>query len=37
MDKIVQIIEKNIRPLLRGHQGDIEYLETTADGFVRVL
>lgn len=36
MDKIEQIMEEKIRPLLQSHQGDIEYLNTTEDGFVRV-
>ncbi len=36
MNKIEQIMEEKIRPLLRSHQGDIEYLDTTAEGFVRV-
>lgn len=36
MNKIEQILEEKIRPLLQSHQGDIEYLETTADGFVKV-
>jgi Fe-S cluster biogenesis protein NfuA len=36
MNKIERIMEENIRPLLQNHQGDIEYLETTPEGFVRV-
>ena len=36
MNKIAQIIEDKIRPLLQSHQGDIEYLGTTEEGFVRV-
>jgi Fe-S cluster biogenesis protein NfuA len=36
MDKIAQIIEQKIRPILNVHQGDIEFVEITADGFVKV-
>jgi Fe-S cluster biogenesis protein NfuA len=36
MNKIEQIIEAKIRPLLQAHQGDIEYVETTVEGLVRV-
>ncbi len=36
MNKIEQVMEEKIRPLLRSHDGDIEYLDRTDDGFVRV-
>jgi Fe-S cluster biogenesis protein NfuA len=36
MNRIEQIIEEKIRPILQSHEGDIEYLDTTEDGFVRV-
>ncbi len=36
MNKIEQIIAEKIRPLLHSHEGDLEYLNTTEDGFVRV-
>jgi Fe-S cluster biogenesis protein NfuA len=36
MDKIKQIIEEKIRPVLKAHQGDLELVEVTADGFVKV-
>lgn len=36
MNKIEQIIEDKIRPLLWRHQGDIQYVDTTADGVVKV-
>jgi Fe-S cluster biogenesis protein NfuA len=34
--KIGQIIEQKIRPLLNAHQGDLELVEITSDGFVKV-
>ncbi|MBU2699222.1 Fe-S cluster biogenesis protein NfuA [Sporomusaceae bacterium BoRhaA] len=36
MNSIEQIIEQKIRPILQSHEGDIDYLDTTEDGFVRV-
>ena len=36
MDKVARIIEQKIRPLLQEHQGDLELVEITADGFVKV-
>lgn len=36
MKEISQIIEDKIRPMLKAHQGDIELVEITADGFVKV-
>ena len=42
MDKIEQaaqiekVIEEKIRPVLHAHQGDVQFLEITADGFVKV-
>ena len=36
MDRIAAAIEKKIRPLLQEHQGDLELVEVTADGFVKV-
>ncbi|MCX7780689.1 MAG: NifU family protein [Negativicutes bacterium] len=36
MQKIQQIIEEKIRPALQSHHGDIELVEVTADGFVKV-
>lgn len=36
METIAQIIEQKIRPFLNAHQGDIELVEITADGFVKV-
>lgn len=34
--KIEKVIEEKIRPVLQAHQGDVEFLEITADGFVKV-
>lgn len=36
MDKIAQVIEEKIRPILQAHQGDLEVVEITSDGFVKV-
>ena len=36
MDKIAQLIEERIRPILQVHQGDIELVEVTSDGIVKV-
>ena len=36
MDKVTKIIDRKIRPLLQEHQGDLELVESTADGFVKV-
>ncbi len=36
MDKVTQVIEQKIRPLLQEHQGDLELVEITADGYVKV-
>ena len=36
MDKIAQVIEEKIRPILQAHQGDIELVEVTSDGIVKV-
>ena len=36
MDKVTKIIDRKIRPLLQEHQGDLELVEITADGFVKV-
>ncbi len=36
MEKIQQIIEEQIRPALHAHNGDIELLELTSDGFAKV-
>ena len=34
MEKLQQVIETKIRPLLQTHGGDLELLEVTADGLV---
>ena len=36
MEKIEQIIEEKIRPVLHEHNGDIEVVEITSDGFIKV-
>lgn len=36
MPTISDIIEQKIRPLLQSHQGDIELVEVTSDGYVKV-
>lgn len=36
MEKIQQIMEAEIRPALQAHNGDIEFIEMTSDGFAKV-
>lgn len=36
MENLRQVIDTKIRPLLNAHGGDIELVELTADGFVKV-
>lgn len=36
MENIQQVIEEQIRPLLHAHNGDIEFIEMTSDGFAKV-
>lgn len=36
MDKIREAIENKIRPALNAHNGDIEFIDMTSDGFVQV-
>jgi len=36
MDQLHKVIEEKVRPLLQAHGGDLELLEITADGFVKV-
>ncbi len=36
MDKLQKVIEDKGRPLLQAHGGDLELMEVTADGFVKV-
>lgn len=36
MGKITQLIEEKVRPILQAHQGDIELVEITSDGIVKV-
>lgn len=36
MQEINRIIEEKIRPVLNAHNGDLELLEVTADGYVKV-
>lgn len=36
MEKIQEIIEQKVRPALNAHNGDIELIEITSDGFVKV-
>lgn len=36
MEKIQEVIAEQIRPALHAHNGDIEFVEVTADGFVKV-
>lgn len=36
MEKMQQIIEQKVRPVLQAHNGDIELVEVTADGVVKV-
>jgi len=34
MGKMQQVIEQKVRPVLKAHNGDVELVEVTADGFV---
>ncbi len=36
MDKLRQIVDEKVRPALRAHGGDIELIELTADGSLKV-
>ncbi len=36
MDQLQKVIDEKVRPLLQAHGGDLELLEITADGFVKV-
>jgi len=36
MEKVRQAIEQKVRPVLKAHNGDIELVEVTAEGFVKV-
>lgn len=36
MEKIQEILEQKVRPALMAHNGDIELVEITSDGFVKV-
>ena len=36
MDNLQRAIETKIRPVLQSHEGDIELVEVTADGIVKV-
>ena len=36
MEKLQQVIEAKIRPLLQRHGGDLELLEVSAEGLVKV-
>ncbi|MBP2656610.1 MAG: nfuA [Firmicutes bacterium] len=36
MEKMQQVIEQKVRPVLSVHNGDIELVEVTSDGFVKV-
>ena len=36
MQKIAAIIEEKIRPTLKAHQGDMELVEITTDGIVKI-
>lgn len=36
MEKMQKVIEEKIRPVLNAHNGDIEVIEVTSDGFVKV-
>jgi Fe-S cluster biogenesis protein NfuA len=35
-DQIKKVIEEKIRPILHAHNGDVEFVEITADGYVKV-
>ncbi len=36
MDMLQKVIEAKIRPVLQSHNGDIELVEVTAEGYVKV-
>jgi len=36
MDQLHKVIEEKVRPLLQEHGGDLELMEITADGFIKV-
>ncbi len=36
MDKMREVIAQKVRPVLAAHNGDIELVEITSDGFVKV-
>ena len=36
MKKILEVIDQKIRPALNAHGGDIEFVEMTSDGVVKV-
>lgn len=36
MDTIARVMEEKIRPILQAHQGDIELVEVTSHGIVKV-
>ena len=36
MEKIRNVIEQKVRPVLTAHNGNIELIEVTSDGFVKV-
>lgn len=36
MEKMRECIEQKIRPVLNAHNGDIELVEVTSDGFIKV-
>jgi len=36
MERIREVIAQKVRPVLNAHNGDIELVEVTADGFVKV-
>jgi Fe-S cluster biogenesis protein NfuA len=36
MEKMQQVIAQKVRPALSAHNGDIELVEVTSDGFVKV-
>ena len=36
MDNLKDVIEKQVRPILNSHNGDISIIEVTPDGYVKV-
>ncbi|VBB06699.1 Hypothetical protein LUCI_1935 [Lucifera butyrica] len=36
MEKLAEVIANKVRPVLAGHNGNIELLEVTPDGYVKV-